>query len=486
MPVITLPIANGTYQSDSLPISNQQCTNFYPNIVQTQGLSQETLFGTPGKSELTNTGAIKQINRGALTFNDEPYFVNGTTLYRVERTVVDDVETFTNVAIGPITGTERVWMAKNPTQLMIVADGTGWIWDGTFLTEIADADFKANGTPLTVVFINSRFVVTTDQKKFIFCAPNDGTDWNALDFVSAEIDPDAIVAPHVFSNQLFMLGTETIQVFDTTGTGRVFLSNQGFVIPKGLFAQHSVIASDKTFMFIGGGKNESPAIWEFTGNNVEKVSTTAIDSLLQGFTQQEIADSFAMSYAQKGGYFVIFSLPTTAMCFDTVTRRWHERKSQITDTLGVTQTVRWRVNSLVTAFGRVLAGDSIDGRIGDLSPTIFTEYGREIIRTLVTPPFHNQGQSLQVSKLELTVESGVGDATTPNPQVRMSRSKDGKTFSDEKSRSIGKIGRFNQRVIWRRLGRVPRFELFKFVQSDPVKPAFLRLEATIIGGVGGA
>lgn len=486
MPIVTLPIAGGTYLSDSLPISAQQCTNWHPNIVQTAGLSQETLIGTPGTSTITNTGDSKQINRGSLTFNDEPYFINGTTLYRITRTVVDDVEIFTNTAIGTITGTDRVWLAKNPTQLMIVTNGTGWIWDGTALTEIADAGFKANGVPLTVVFINARFVVTTNQKKFIFCAPNDGTNWNALDFVSAEIDPDAIVAPHVFSNQLFILGTETIQVFDTTATGRVFLSNQGFVIPKGLFAQHSVIPSDKTFMFIGGGKNESPAIWEFNGNDVDKVSTTAIDSLLQGFTQKEIADSFAMTYAQKGAYFVIFSLPTTAMCFDTVTRRWHERQSQITDSLGVTQTVRWRVNSLTTAFGRILVGDSIDGRIGDLSPTTFTEYGREIIRTLVTAPFHNEGLSFRVSKLELTVESGVGDATTPDPKVRMSRSKDGKTFGGEKLRSIGKVGRFNARQIWRRLGRVSRFELFKFVISDPVKPVFIKLEANIRRGTGGA
>ena len=68
---------------------------------------------------------------------------------------------------------------------------------------------------------------------------------------------------------------------------------------------------------------------------------------------------------------------------------------------------------------------------------------------------------------------------TPDPKVRMSRSKDGKKFTDEKIRSIGKIGRTNHRAIWRRLGRVPRFELFKFVQSDPVKPVFIKLEAKI-------
>ena len=67
MPVTPLPISNGFYVSDSLPISAQECTNWYPNIVQTQALSQETLFGTPGLTQLATSGTLKQINRGSHT-----------------------------------------------------------------------------------------------------------------------------------------------------------------------------------------------------------------------------------------------------------------------------------------------------------------------------------------------------------------------------------------------------------------------------------
>lgn len=473
-----LELGNGTYESNSLPVSNQQCTNFWVNVVQTEGaLSDKILFGTAGTNELSNTGQIQQVNRGSINFLDEPYFVNGNRLYKTEVSIVNDEEVFNTVIVGFVTGTERVWMAKNPTQLMIVADGKGWIWDGATLTEIADAGFTANGVPQTVVFINSYFVVTTDEKKFIFSSPNDGTNWSSLDRVTAEADPDAIVAPHVFGNQLFILGTETIEVFNTTGTGQIFQRVEGLVIPKGLFAKNSVIPSDRTFMFIGGGPNEDPAIWAFNGNGVDKVSTTAIDSLLQSFTAQEISDSFSMSYAQKGAYFTVFALPTTAMVFNSITGRWNEQKSQITDELNVTLTVRWRVNSIVKAFNRLMVGDSVDGRIGELSPDIYTEYEREIIRTVVTQPFHNDMKPFRVASLELTVEAGVGDATTPDPKVRMSTSDDGKTFTDEKIRSIGKIGRYGQRAIWYKLGRVPKFRLFKFVMSDPVKPVFIRLDA---------
>ena len=65
MPVTQLPIANGFYVSDSLPISAQECTNWYPNIAQGQALSQETLFGTDGAEQVAISGEIQDQNRGA-------------------------------------------------------------------------------------------------------------------------------------------------------------------------------------------------------------------------------------------------------------------------------------------------------------------------------------------------------------------------------------------------------------------------------------
>ena len=85
MPVTTLPLANGFYVSDSLPISAQECTNFYPNIVQAPALNQETLLGTPGLEQVatTATETDARINRGAHTMNGVPYFVNGGYLYKL-------------------------------------------------------------------------------------------------------------------------------------------------------------------------------------------------------------------------------------------------------------------------------------------------------------------------------------------------------------------------------------------------------------------
>ena len=172
-----LPIANGSYVSDSLPISAQELIGLYPNLPQTEALSQETLFGTPGLVQKATTGASRtDANRESEALNDIPYFVNGGKIFRMD-------SDFSTTEIGVVEGAGRVSMAVNLTQLMVlVPGGKGYIvtQDPDAIVEITDVDFTTtNGKPQYVVFVDGFFVVTTDDNKFIISALNDGTTWNA-------------------------------------------------------------------------------------------------------------------------------------------------------------------------------------------------------------------------------------------------------------------------------------------------------------------
>ena len=473
MPVIVLPIANGFYVSDSLPISAQECTNWYPNIVQGVGLSQETLFGTEGIVERATSGILDEINRGAHEMAGVPYFVNGTSLYSMS-------DTFVLTTIGTIDGTARVSMADNGTQLMVlVPSGKGYIYNHStdVFAEITDVDFIANGAPQFVVFIDGYFLITTDTKKFIVSAINNGLAYNALDFGTAESDPDDIVAPVVFKNQLFISGGETFEAFQNIGGADFPFSRTGLFLQKGCFSPYSLVNAQDTFMWVGGGNNESPAIWALNGNSTVKVSTTAIDSILSGLTQAQVSAIYSWVYANKGAYFIGFSLPSTTLVYDTTSQKWHERKSSISGTIGA-----FRVSSIVKAYNRILCGDIVDGRIGEMDSDVYTEYGNTITRTIATQPFQNNMQSVFFPSLELTVESGVGNAAVEDPQIVMERSLDGKTWTGAIARGLGKIGEYNRRAIWRRNGRASRFEVFRFTLTDAVKPVIIQLTANIIGG----
>lgn len=485
MPKQAISLDAGFYESDSLPISAQECVNFWVNITQTSGsLSPASLYGGAGISQEVTTGKVNQTNRGAHVKAGKPYFLNGQTLVRLDRSVDEfGEESFTAVSLGIIPGDTRVSMADNGKELMVlVPGGNAYIINeesGTPFQQITAPGFTASGNPQQVVFIDSYFVCSTDSKKFIRSNSNDGLTWDSLNFYSAESDPDDIVGLQVYNNRLFVLGSEVTEEF--ANNAGIF-QRTGFFIDKGLYAPFSTISTNNSFMWIGGGTNERAAIWTLNGNTPTKVSTTAIDVAIQDFTNEQIQNAFAYSYALDGAYFVGFSFPTRTFEINTVTGRWNERKSQFINTKGLTEVIRWRANSLVTAYNKIFCGDSQDGRIGSVSPDTYSEYGNEIIRTFATQPLSNLGDAISVPELELTMEAGVGDLSTTNPLIGLEVSKDSRKYSDPIKRKIGKIGEFYKRTIWHKLGRFPRWVVFRFTLSDKVKPVIISLEVRARGG----
>jgi len=484
--MIELPISGGFYQSDSLQESNQQLTNWRVNIPQTEGaLGQSSIVGCEGLDLIISSGLTQSANRGSHSKNGVPYFLNGETLYRLDRTIGGDgEEIFSLTTLGTIPGTDRASFADNGQQLIVVAGGSGWIIDedaSPVFDPITDPAFTSEGVPQQVVFIDSFFILTLDSKKFLRSAANDGTSWSALDQFSAEADPDDIVAPIVLKNQLLIAGGQTIEFFqDIAGQ---FQRINGQIINKGVFSPFGIAYTSDSVMFIGGGVNESPGIWEIQGASARKISTTALDTILGRLSAEDIDTAIAYSFAKAGAFIVGFTFEKRTFEYNTITQRWNERSSKITDARGLVLNTRWRANSIVTAYNRILCGDNIDGRIGELNTDVYQEYGNAIVRTMVTAPFFNQGMSFSIPKLEITMEPGVGSATE-DPQIRLSISKDARTFSDELWRGIGKIGEYTRRAIWRGLGRFSRYAVLKFEYSENFKPNILKLEAKIRGGRG--
>ncbi len=472
MPITQLPFTNGFYESDSLPLSAQECLNWYVNIPQAPALATESLFRTPGMVQLATSGVLSQANRGAWVMEGIPYFVNGSKLYRLEtdNTLTD---------LGTISGSGRVSMADNGTQLMIlVPGGAGYIFTESpdTLTTIVDADFTANGAPQYAVFIDGFFVLTTDSKKVIQSNLNDGLNYTATDFFTAESNPDDTVAPIVFKNQLFIAGSVTTEAFQNIGgTGATF-QRSGLFLSKGISSPLSVVETNDTFVWVGGGKNEGPAIWSFVGNSTQKISTTPIDNLLQDLTEEELTQVAGWSYAENGAYFVGFALPSTTIVLDVITGKWHERKSLVQSLPETNSLIQYRVQSVVKAYNKILVGDTFDGRIGHMSLDYFNEYGQDIIRRVATQPFQNNMQDFAIPMLEMTAETGKTDGAIEEPLIGLEVSTDGGyTFKPQRYKSLGKIGEYKRRAIWRRNGRVDRLAVFRFTVSDAVKTSLIQL-----------
>ena len=121
-----IPISQGFYVSESLPISAQRCVNWRPNIPQTSTITVDNLFPVPGIVE--HTPLVNNVScRGEHNMAGIAYFVIGTQLFRQNLVIGTEGETFNLELLGTIEGTARVFMADNGTQLCITAVPQGII-----------------------------------------------------------------------------------------------------------------------------------------------------------------------------------------------------------------------------------------------------------------------------------------------------------------------------------------------------------------------
>lgn len=471
---LTINVGGGFYQSDSLPFANQRCVNLFTNVPQAQALQQNSLFATEGLVQIESTGIKKaNANRGGLEFQNRPYFVNGNALYRVNKSTAPTGEvSYSTSLIGLVYGSGRVSMAENGTQLMIVADGVGYIYQPSTspsFQQITDPGFTANGTPQHVVYIDRYFVVSTDAKKAIISAVGDGFSWNAVDFISAEADPDDVVSPFIHRNQLYLLGKITTEQFQNIGgAGVPFRRVNGFSVPVGCDAPHSVVNAGSEVYWVGRRANEKAAIWRFGGADPVKVSTTAIDNKLHELTETQLANIYAFAYGQRGNLFVHFTAANGTFVFNPYTGLWHERESEVRNATGNRVTKPCRISCVVEAYNDLIAGDTEDGRIGLVDKKVYTEYDDVYISYFTVAPLYLQGDNFSIVKVEALCETGVGNPTCPDPQVRLAISSDGVQYNNERARPLGRSGVRQTRPTWYKNGRVSQFATMRFTISDPV------------------
>ena len=474
-----LPIPLGFYTSQSTPISSQNCINWLPTVMQAVALNNVALIQRSGLTQFADTsnGAC----RGGMTVNGLAYFVCGTSLFSISSAGVA-----TNR--GAISGTNRVSMANNGTSLVIVVpSGNGYVYDvsTSTLTKISDVDYQTSDT---VTFYRGYFVFTASDGKQLFVSNlNQPLTFDALDYGSADGDPDRIVTQILDHDELSVIGEHTTEMFKSVGGVDFPLQIiPGAYTEKGAASKYGAIKFDNSYLFIGGGKNEKASVWRQTSSaNASKISTDAIDNEIQKFTDDEIAEAFMMNYSKKGQTIALITLNSTRIPSRTFGYNataaalsqspvWFEFQSGV-------DANSWRANTIISAYGKLLVGDATNGKIGYLNDDDYTDYNEPMLRQATTSPFSENSTTIFAGEFEATFQSGVGLTVGQGstPIVRMRFTDDGgRTFSSSFSRTIGKIGRYGQRSIWRRQGSLPVARSIRLTITDPVLANLIELSAT--------
>jgi len=482
-----IPLGLGAYESGSMPFSAQRCVNMYAAIAQDQALSDAILFGTPGTVQFGTAGALaSDASRGSVVMGGVEYVVNGTDLNSFDS---EGVKTTLGTIAATSSGLVRVSMAHNGDKLCIVVPGGNayvWVASTTTFSQITDSDYQTSDT---VVFSGGFYIFTeTDGTNWFVSNLNDPTAIDALDFGSAELNPDKIVAGFANYDNVWILGEVTAEPFrQIGGAGFPYERIEGASYEKGCHAKHTPIQWEGGFYFAGGGKNERTSIYRAgSSGEPEKVSTDAIDTEIQKFTASEISSAYSFTYGINGHSFVGFTfrsviVTSRTFIFNVTASKLSGRYIWFEQQTGVSENA-WRIASIDFVYNKLIVSDAIDGRIGYLDEDVYTEYGEVILSEKVTPPIYIEGLSTIFHELELIIDAGQGLITGQgsDPQVMMDFSDDGwRNKSYELWTDLGAIGEYFRRAEWRRLGHSPQFRSFRLRVTDPIKRTFIKLDTRI-------
>lgn len=449
-----IPLAKHTYELDSLPLSAQRLINYYYEPAPEETKTEGALYITPGLKLFASvgTGPIW----GMRTLDGLLYVVSGDNVFTVNSAGgANDLGSIGTVA-------DVVIMADNGTHVNIVKeDGASYNATASTLTQITDGDFPSV-TSVTVLNFYGIFT-KKDTTQFVISALNDLTSFNAADIASAEESPDLLVRAFAFAGELWLFGEISIEIWDGVATGDFpFVARRSSSIQRGCAAKRSVAQEDNTIFWLG----EDRTVYRAKGYTPQRISTHAIERVLQRFTTIDDAEAFI--YTQNGHKFYVLTFPTELRTFvyDIAIQRWHERRS-----FKDGQENRWRATSHAFIYDKNLVGDFETGTIYELDLSTSTDNGAIIERIQTMPSVYNNDNRVVHNSLKIDFDSGIGTVSGQgeNPQVMMDYSDDGgRTFSTERFRPIGKIGKFKQRSIFRRLGQA-RQRVYRTKVTDPVK-----------------
>ena len=465
------PILGSSYVARSVNAADNRMVNLYPEIVPDGGKQPAFLQRAPGLRQLVRlpTGPV----RGLWTFGDYAYAVSGNKFYKI-------ASDWTYVEKGIVTGTSPVNMVDNGIQLFIADGANGYIYNANtdVFAQITDPDFFG---AVGVGFIDGYFVYNQPHsQKFWVTSLYDGTSVDPLDFASAEGSPDNLVTLIVDHREVWLFGTNSVEVWYNAGLPDFPLARiQGAFNEIGCQAPYSVAKLDNALFWLGKDARGNGIVYRSKGYTGERVSTHAVEWQIQQYTT--LADAVAYTYQQDGHAFYVLNFPTanTTWVFDVATGVWHERAgwedNQFTRHLGQCQ---------MNFANEIVIGDYVTGVLYAYDMNVYSEAGtvQKWLRSWrALPTGQNDLKRTAQHSLQLDCESGVGLTTGQgsNPQVMLRWSDDGgHTWSSEHWKSMGQIGQYGNRVIWRRLGMTQKIRdrVYEVSGTDPVKIAIMGAE----------
>jgi len=285
---------------------------------------------------------------------------------------------------------------------------------------------------------------------------------------------------------------------------------QGAFNEIGCAATFSVAKLDNGLFWLGADARGKGIVYRANGYTGLRISTHAVEWQIQQYG--DISDAIAYTYQQDGHSFYVLTFPTAnaTWVYDVATQAWHERASFTNGNFG-----RHRSNCQMAFNSKIIIGGYQNGNLYSFDLNVYADHNRvqKWLRSWrALPTGANDLKRTAQHSLQLDAETGVGLPgvveipgrvyLTPliivgdfyindevviitavddyvQPKVMLRWSDDGgHTWSNEYWRSMGGVGEYGTRVIWRRLGMTNKLRdrVYEVSGTDPVKIAIMGAE----------
>tara|TARA_R110000787_G_scaffold2997_4_gene11434 strand:+ start:6182 stop:7621 length:1440 start_codon:yes stop_codon:yes gene_type:complete len=471
------PILGSSYVARSVNAADSRMVNLFPEVVPDGGLEPAFLQRCPGLKFQQTVGAGPVRGLFAPSSVALFYAVIGSTMYSFSAL------TATPVSLGTVTGTGPVSIADNGYQLFIAAGATGYIYNYTtaVFAQITDPDFPG---ATDVTYLDGYFVFNQPNSQKIWVTSLlDGTSIDPLEFASAEGAPDLVVGLISDHRELVVLGSGSMEVwYDAGALDFPLVRQQGTFSEVGCAAAKSISRMDNQIYWLGQDERGTGIVYAMSGYVPARISTHAVEWQIQQYA--DISDATSYTYQQDGHQFYVLNFPSadTTWVFDVATGVWHERAEFSNGAFA-----RHRANNKCVFANEVVVGDFENGNIYTLDLDIYADNGatQKWLRSWrALPTGENDFNRTAQHALQLNCEAGVGlnAGQGSDPQAMLRWSDDGgHTWSNEHWRSMGVIGKYGFRTIWRRLGMTTKLRdrVYEVSGTDPVKIAIMGAELHI-------
>ena len=462
----------------------------------------QSLFGVAVSSETvitalgSGTGGI-----GTYTINLSQTVasrqMNSTTVgARVTGSITATTLTVTAVASGTLYVGQTIQGTGVTALTIITALGTGSGGAGTYtvstsqtvssttlyglnFSQLPSSDGAFTGGT-NVDIVDNYFVYNRPDTQQFGCSNVLSPISGSTNFSSKDGAPDDLVTLIVDHREIYLLGETSSEVWVDQGTSPFpFTRIPGTSTQHGIAAPFSVSRLGNSFAYLSRNNRGTAQIVQMNGYVPQRISTHAVENSLTG---QTITNAIAWTYQLEGHEVYVISFPSIQLtwCFDIATQMWH--KWLYTNNLG--QYERCRGNCAAVFQGYNLVGDYSNGKIYHLDRNVYTDDGQNVKRMRRAPHLTVDLQRQYFEELQLQFQPGVGLSTGQgdDPQAMLRWSNDGgSTWSSEHWTTIGKIGKYTNRAIWRRLGTA-RDRIFEVSVSDPVKAVIVSANLKMTAG----